>query len=160
MGVRFRFRVSTCCLCFHVQYDTSPTSPCSKPPIPEVTMWSFMCMHVMQMNVVRLYVGTFFTSLNMKGASLSLLPVDPCILARLDSPTQAPCWPKNKCEVAPDKKRLPLLPGPTGDTSATRQTRPGKLTQQGAMLERALLAAATAILEHAQELDELDQRLI
>lgn len=112
-----------------------------------------------KMNVVRLYVGTFFTSLNMKGASLTLLPVDPRILARLDSPTQAPCWPKNKCEVAPDKKRLPLPPGPTGDSSATRQTRPGKLTQQGAMLERALLAAATAILEHAQELDELDQRV-
>lgn len=43
----------------------------------------------MQVKVVRLYVGSFFTSLNMQGASVSLLSVDPDRLARLDSPTQA-----------------------------------------------------------------------
>lgn len=43
----------------------------------------------MQVKVVRLYVGTFFTSLDMQGASISLLPVESGRLARLDSPTQA-----------------------------------------------------------------------
>ena len=43
----------------------------------------------MQVKVVRLYVGSFFTSLDMQGASISLLPVDSERLARLDSPTQA-----------------------------------------------------------------------
>lgn len=41
------------------------------------------------MKVVRLYVGSFFTSLDMQGASVSLLPVDSERLTRLDSPTQA-----------------------------------------------------------------------
>ena len=43
----------------------------------------------MQVKVVRLYVGSFFTSLDMQGASISLLPVDSARLAKLDSPTQA-----------------------------------------------------------------------
>ena len=44
-------------------------------------------MHV-QLKVVRLFVGSFFTSLDMQGASISLLPVDADRLARLDAPTQ------------------------------------------------------------------------
>lgn len=43
----------------------------------------------MQVKVVRLYVGSFFTSLDMQGASISLLPLDSARLAKLDSPTQA-----------------------------------------------------------------------
>ena len=43
----------------------------------------------MQVKVVRLYVGPFFTSLDMQGVSISLLPVDSDRLARLDSTTQA-----------------------------------------------------------------------
>lgn len=42
----------------------------------------------MQLKVVRLYVGTFFTSLDMQGASISLLPLDSKRLDRLDAPTQ------------------------------------------------------------------------
>ncbi len=42
----------------------------------------------MQVKVVRLYVGSFFTSLDMKGASITLLPLDSSRLAKLDSPTQ------------------------------------------------------------------------
>lgn len=42
----------------------------------------------MQVRVVRLYVGAFFTSLDMQGASISLLPVHHQRLAWLDAPTQ------------------------------------------------------------------------
>ena len=38
--------------------------------------------------VVRLYVGTLFTSLDMQGASISLLPVNQQRLTWLDAPTQ------------------------------------------------------------------------
>jgi len=60
--------------------------------------------------------------------------------------------------VVQDKQRLPLPPATNGQSSETSQKRPEKLTQQGAMLEKALLAAADALLDHAQELDEWDQR--
>lgn len=42
--------------------------------------------------VVRAYVGPFMTSLEMQGVSLSILQVDPLMLARLDAPTAAPAW--------------------------------------------------------------------
>ncbi|KAL3151120.1 hypothetical protein ABBQ38_012986 [Trebouxia sp. C0009 RCD-2024] len=109
-----------------------------------------------KVKVVRLYVGTFFTSLDMQGASISLLPVESGRLARLDSPTQAPFWPKDKCIVVPDKPKaaLPLAPNPEAQTS-----RPDTLSEQGQLLEKALLSAAAAILDHAQELDDWDQRV-
>ena len=43
--------------------------------------------------VERAWVGTFMTALEMAGCSLSLLPVDDAVLARLDAPTTAPAWP-------------------------------------------------------------------
>ncbi len=42
----------------------------------------------MQLKVVRLYVGTFFTSLDMQGASISIMPLDSRRLEWLDAPTQ------------------------------------------------------------------------
>lgn len=63
----------------------------------------------MQVKVVRLLVGSFFTSLDMQGVSISLLPVDSDRLARLDAPTQAsftssqscmPCTPNLTCLTA------------------------------------------------------------
>lgn len=71
---------------------------------------------------------------------------------------QAPFWPKDNCIVVPDKPKAPLptQPGSTGSESKT--ARPEKLNQQGQMLEKALLAATAAVLEHAQELDDSDHR--
>jgi dihydroxyacetone kinase len=43
--------------------------------------------------VERAWVGTFMTALEMAGCSLSVLPVDDVVLARLDAPTTAPAWP-------------------------------------------------------------------
>ena len=60
--------------------------------------------------------------------------------------------------MVPDKQKLPLPSEPRSHTSKTHQRRPEKLTPQGALLEKALLAAVNALLEHAQELDEWDQR--
>lgn len=74
------------------------------------------------------------------------------------SGVQAPAWPKGRCEVVPDKQKLPLPSAPKGHASESSQKRPEKLTQTGASLEKALLAAADALLEHAQELDQWDQR--
>ena len=57
--------------------------------------------------------------------------------------------------MVPDKPKLalPLPPNPQTQTS-----RPETLSEQGQLLEKALLNAAAAILHHAQELDDWDQR--
>ena len=61
--------------------------------------------------------------------------------------------------MVPEKTKaaLPLPPNSTGPEAQTSR-RPEKLSQQGQLLEKALLAAAAAVLEHTQELDEWDQR--
>lgn len=71
---------------------------------------------------------------------------------------QAPFWPKDNGLVVPDKPKAPLPSPPKSTGSAAPTSRPEKLSQQGQLLEKALLAAAAAVLEHAQELDECDQR--
>src|SRR4029077_19656103 len=43
--------------------------------------------------VERVYAGTFMSSLEMAGVSLTVLPADDQQLARLDAPTDAPAWP-------------------------------------------------------------------
>lgn len=57
--------------------------------------------------------------------------------------------------MVPDKPKaaLPLPPNPEAQTS-----RPDMLSQQGEFLEKALLSAVSAILDHAEELDDWDQR--
>ena len=55
-----------------------------------------------------------------------------------------------------DKKKVPLKK--TADKAGTGNKRPDKLSQEGALLEKALLAAADALLDKAPQLDEWDQR--
>ncbi|KAL3688202.1 hypothetical protein R1sor_014511 [Riccia sorocarpa] len=45
------------------------------------------------LGVERVYTGSFMTSLDMAGMSLSVLKVDDQILSRLDASTAAPAWP-------------------------------------------------------------------
>lgn len=54
------------------------------------------------------------------------------------------------------KKKVPLKQ-PAGKVE-TSTSRPENLSAEGAVLEKALLAAADALLEKAQQLDEWDQR--
>ena len=68
---------------------------------------------------------------------------------------QAPFWPKDKCIVVPGKAKAAL---PESASLQSKTSRPEQLSQQGQVLERALLAATGALLEHAEELDHADQR--
>lgn len=63
--------------------------------------------------------------------------------------------------MVPDKPKA-LLPAPPPSPASEAHTsgRPEKLSQQGRLLEAALLVAAAAVLEHAQELDDWDQRWV
>ncbi|RZB65434.1 putative 3,4-dihydroxy-2-butanone kinase [Glycine soja] len=53
--------------------------------------------------VDRVYTGSFMTSLDMAGFSISIMKADPVILQRLDAPTKAPYWPvaANGCCINP-----------------------------------------------------------
>ncbi|CAK9138360.1 unnamed protein product [Ilex paraguariensis] len=43
--------------------------------------------------VDRVYTGSFMTSLDMAGFSISVMKADQTILQHLDAPTKAPYWP-------------------------------------------------------------------
>ena len=63
--------------------------------------------------------------------------------------------------MVPDKPKAPLpAPPPSTASQAHTSRRPDKLSHQGHLLETALLAAVAAVLDHAQELDEWDQRWV
>mmetsp|Transcript_22186 Transcript_22186/g.64401 ORF Transcript_22186/g.64401 Transcript_22186/m.64401 type:complete len:565 (-) Transcript_22186:139-1833(-) len=49
--------------------------------------------------VVRILVGPYMTSLEMQGASISVLPLNPLSLARLDSPTTSSAWSMSRGDL-------------------------------------------------------------
>lgn len=51
-------------------------------------------------------VGSFVTSVNMHGVSLTLAPVDEEILELLDAPTAAPAWPQMVCDPQASPARM------------------------------------------------------
>ncbi|MGF1528269.1 MAG: dihydroxyacetone kinase subunit DhaL [Candidatus Competibacterales bacterium] len=72
------------------------------------------------MVVVRTYSGTFLTSLEMAGVSLSLLEVDDAMVAALDAPTNTLAWPAYRAQevvgdpvlVVAGGAEAPALAGP------------------------------------------------
>lgn len=105
--------------------------------------------------VERVYTGSFMTSLDMKGFSLSVLKVDDSILLRLDSPTRAPSWP-----VAVDGPRpQTTIPVELPQGLSSRDLvpcRPEQLSPQGEILEMAIKAGAEAIVKLKDALNDWD----
>ncbi|KAK7364151.1 hypothetical protein VNO80_12588 [Phaseolus coccineus] len=109
--------------------------------------------------VDRVYTGSFMTSLDMAGFSISIMKADPAILQRLDAPTKAPYWP-----VAADGNHPPAkIPVPiSGSRSAKTdepQSQPQQLNEQGQILEVAIEAAANAIINIKDNLNEWDGKV-
>jgi dihydroxyacetone kinase len=103
--------------------------------------------------VERVYMGTFLSSLEMAGISLSVLPVDDERLSRLDAPTDAPAWPN-----AASRPRVRTAPPPEPSPSAPASPPPGPpQTSMGKHLEAAIRAAARALIAAAPRLTALDQ---
>ena len=65
--------------CHAYRWDWNQTACCVLTPIP---------LFAAQVNIVRLLVGTFMTSLDMAGVSITLWPVNHKQLERLDAPSQ------------------------------------------------------------------------
>ncbi|KAF3320530.1 putative 3,4-dihydroxy-2-butanone kinase [Carex littledalei] len=99
--------------------------------------------------VDRVYTGSFMTSLDMAGFSITLMKSEPAILECLDSPTKAPCWPVGtEASIGgrpPVKVPLPLIPSSSSRNSEI-VSRPQELTKFGCILEAAIEAAAKEIV--------------
>ncbi|ESW24627.1 hypothetical protein PHAVU_004G146300 [Phaseolus vulgaris] len=109
--------------------------------------------------VDRVYTGSFMTSLDMAGFSISIMKADPAILQRLDAPTKAPYWP-----VAADGNHPPAkIPVPISGSRTVKtdepQSQPQQLNEQGQILEVAIEAAANAIINIKDNLNEWDGKV-
>jgi len=103
--------------------------------------------------VDRMLSGTFMSSLDMAGVSLSLMRVDDERLKLLDAPTSAPAWPRTYA----------VRPKPVAArTIAYRSAEPEPVsyetgTAEGTRMQRVVSAACQAAIACAPHLTELDQ---
>jgi len=104
--------------------------------------------------VERLYAGTFLSSLDMAGISISVLGVNDEWLRWLDSPTTAPAWPN----VARRRPRLVKAHvGPAVSVNVAVTT-PGYVESDfGKTVKRAIEAACEALVQAEPELTEMDR---
>ncbi|KAK3011756.1 hypothetical protein RJ639_012301 [Escallonia herrerae] len=108
--------------------------------------------------VDRVYTGSLMTSLDMAGFSITLMKADPAILQRLDAATKAPYWP-----VGVDGNRPPAkIPVPLPPSHVTKNdetlSRPQQLSEEGHILEVAIQAAAAAVINLRDSLNEWDSK--
>ncbi len=104
------------------------------------------------LSIERVYSGTFMSSLDMAGVSLSVLRLDDDRLRRLDAPTSASAWPP-ACTARPKPAKDRIIhseqfkPVPHRDWPYTGPTK----------LEKAIEAVCDAITRSETRLTELDQ---
>ncbi|GAA0141648.1 cyclase [Lithospermum erythrorhizon] len=109
--------------------------------------------------VDRVYTGSFMTSLDMAGFSISIMLADQAILSRLDAPTKATSWPVGTVGNRPPAKiPVPLPPSPLTKNKETL-SRPLQLSAQGHVLEVAIEAAAIAVIDLRDSLNEWDGKV-
>ncbi|XP_011000740.1 PREDICTED: putative 3,4-dihydroxy-2-butanone kinase [Populus euphratica] len=109
--------------------------------------------------VDRVYTGSFMTSLDMAGFSISIMKADEAFLQRLDAATKAPYWPVGVDGNRPPAKipvPLPLSHSAKSDESLSR---PQQLSEEGHLLEVAIEAAVNAIIDLRDNLNEWDGRV-
>lgn len=104
-------------------------------------------------SVDRIYAGTFLSSLDMAGISISLMRLDDERLRLLDAPTSAPAWPNiSRMVPGPPADRIVL----SADEMPTFSGGPPQ-TDAGKKMERAILAACASLLDEESWLTELDR---
>ncbi|XP_005988046.1 triokinase/FMN cyclase isoform X1 [Latimeria chalumnae] len=109
------------------------------------------CLESRGVVVERAYVGSFMTSLEMSGVSLTLMQVDPDLLKLLDSGTTAPAWPNAGRVTLTGKNRSILLKEDLKAVEVTVEA------SRSSVFGKALEQVCTALLELEEELNELDR---
>lgn len=106
--------------------------------------------------VDRVYVGSFMTSLDMAGFSITIMKADESILQRLDAATKAPAWPVGVNGNRPTPKFPVPMPPSSLKAMNVSSSRPRELSKQGLLLEAAIEAAAKAVIDIKDQLNEWD----
>ena len=103
--------------------------------------------------IERVFLGTFMTSLEMTGVSLSLLRLDKERLRLLDAPTAAPAWPNvlKKAPAALQDRTITLPRPPQSHSHAPAVSETGK------KMQAAITAACHALIGARERLTDLDQ---
>ncbi len=99
----------------------------------------------------RFYSGTFVSSLEMAGVSLSTLRVDEDRLKWLDAPTSAPAWPSSSGRTAGSARIFESA------IPASRQMEQPVRTQMGRRVRDAIVAACEALIQAEGRLTEMDR---
>jgi dihydroxyacetone kinase len=106
-----------------------------------------------QILIDRVYTGTFLSSLDTAGVSLSVLRVDESRLSLLDEPTSAPAWP-NVSAKTPGSLESRIFASAWTKATMTRQP---PRSQWGTMMQEATAAVCRALVEAEARLTELDR---
>jgi dihydroxyacetone kinase len=102
--------------------------------------------------VERVFSGTFVSSLDMAGVSISVMRVDDGSLKLLDAPTGAPAWPRTyTAKPTPIRNRIVALPASEAENVALEVE-----TAEGKRMQHILSAACRGIIGAAPKLTELD----
>jgi triose/dihydroxyacetone kinase / FAD-AMP lyase (cyclizing) len=104
------------------------------------------------LTVERIYAGTFLSSLDMAGISISVLGLTEDRLRWLDAPTTAPAWPNAAKQRPGNPARQIAVEVSTAPTSSS-----GAQTEAGRKTKQAIEAACRALLASENELTELDR---
>jgi triose/dihydroxyacetone kinase / FAD-AMP lyase (cyclizing) len=128
-------------------------------PLMELSIVARAALHELrtrQIRVERVWCGTFLSAIDMAGCSISILPVDPEVLSRLDAATSAPAWVA--APAMPDYPtpiRIKARAPPAGEAGSTTSAAAGGV--RNVELEAMLQRVATALLEAEDRLTAMDQ---
>ncbi len=103
--------------------------------------------------IERLYAGTFLSSLDMAGISISVLGVNDEWLRWLDAETKAPAWP-NVLKQRPGEFHAEVTPSVAQLSAAAGND---ALSETGRKSKQAIEAACQALIAAEPELTELDR---
>ena len=104
--------------------------------------------------VERIYAGTFLSSLDMAGISISVLGVNDERLRWLDAATTAPSWP-NALKQRPGKPEARIAVEVSPNVGA--MTGKGMQSEVGSKTKQAIEAACKALIDAEGELTEMDR---
>ncbi len=106
--------------------------------------------------IERMYAGTFLSSLDMAGASISIMRVDNERLRWLDTPVSAPAWPNVPVRApSPCQARTIAAESAVGRTSSSARD----LLVAPRAITRAIQAASAALLDAEDLLTEMDREV-
>jgi dihydroxyacetone kinase len=114
-------------------------------------------MHFLEskgITVERIYAGTFLSSLDMAGISITVLGVNDEWLRWLDAVTTAPAWP-NALKQRPGKPEAQIVTEVS--TKVSSPTGKGARSEVGRKTKQAIEAACKALIAAEGELTEMDR---